>query len=184
MDMKIEANQGKKYIKLVSYTDYGKGYQNGGSAWGFVSLTDGTGISVSGTYPNFTITNTAPSSGGTVTGTGTTNTLPKFTSASSIGDSNVKDNGNVVTVNATAGSFGALQVGNYNGSILMNTTSTSGGLIFQNTGTATTTTLQIDTAFGTIPASTQLNNLPVYENLMVPKSKGLWFIVNKLSFTI
>jgi hypothetical protein len=98
-----------------------------------VSLSNGTGISISGTYPNFTITNTAPSSGGTVTGTGTTNTLPKFTSASSIGDSNVKDNGNVVTVNATAGSFGALQVGNYNGSILMNTTSTSGGLIFQNT---------------------------------------------------
>jgi hypothetical protein len=27
------------------------------------------------------------------------------------------------------------------------------------------------------------NNLPVYENLMVPKSKGLWFIVNKLSET-
>lgn len=25
------------------------------------------------------------------------------------------------------------------------------------------------------------NNLPVYENLMVPKSKGLWFIVNKLA---
>ena len=98
-----------------------------------VSLSNGTGISISGTYPNFTITNTAPSSGGTVTGTGTTNTLPKFTSASSIGDSNVKDNGNVVTVNATAGSFGALQVGNYNGSILMNTTNTSGGLIFQNT---------------------------------------------------
>ena len=101
-----------------------------------VVLTDGTGISVTGTYPNFTITNTAPSSGGTVTGTGTTNTLPKFTSASSIGDSNVKDNGNVVTVNATAGSFGALQVGNYNGSILMNTTSTSGGLIFQNTSSS------------------------------------------------
>ena len=32
-----------------------------------VSLTAGTGISTSGTYPNFTITNTAPSSGGTVT---------------------------------------------------------------------------------------------------------------------
>jgi len=98
-----------------------------------VVLTNGTGISISGTYPNFTITNTSPSSGGTVTGTGTTNTLPKFTSASSIGDSNVKDNGNVVSINATAGSFGALQVGNYNGSILMNTTSSSGGLIFQNT---------------------------------------------------
>jgi hypothetical protein len=39
-----------------------------------VALTAGTGISTSGTYPNFTITNTAPSSGGTVTsvsGTGT-----------------------------------------------------------------------------------------------------------------
>jgi len=64
---------------------------------------------------------------------GTTNTLPKFTSASSIGDSNVKDNGNVVSINTTAGGFGALQVGNYNGSILMNTTDASGGLIFQNT---------------------------------------------------
>ena len=32
-----------------------------------VSIANGTGISVSGTYPNFTITNTSPSSGGTVT---------------------------------------------------------------------------------------------------------------------
>lgn len=32
-----------------------------------VALTAGTGIGVSGTYPNFTITNSSPSSGGTVT---------------------------------------------------------------------------------------------------------------------
>ena len=32
-----------------------------------VALTAGTGITTSGTYPNFTITNSAPSSGGTVT---------------------------------------------------------------------------------------------------------------------
>lgn len=32
-----------------------------------VVLNDGTGIQVTGTYPNFTITNTSPSSGGTVT---------------------------------------------------------------------------------------------------------------------
>jgi len=32
-----------------------------------VALTAGTGISVSGTYPNFTVTNSSPSSGGTVT---------------------------------------------------------------------------------------------------------------------
>ena len=37
-----------------------------------VQLTAGTGISVSGTYPSLTITNTSPSSGGTVTSVGTT----------------------------------------------------------------------------------------------------------------
>ena len=67
---------------------------------------------------------------------GTTNTVPKFTSSITIGDSNIKDNGNVVSVSATAGSFGALQVGNYNGNILMNTTNASGGLIFQNTSSS------------------------------------------------
>lgn len=35
-----------------------------------VSLGSGTGISISGSYPNFTITNTSPSSGGTVTSVG------------------------------------------------------------------------------------------------------------------
>ena len=64
---------------------------------------------------------------------GTTNTVPKFTSSTTIGNSNIKDDGNIVTINATAGSFGALQVGNYNGNILLNTTNTSAGLIFQNT---------------------------------------------------
>jgi hypothetical protein len=64
---------------------------------------------------------------------GTTNTIPKFTSGTTIGNSNIKDDGNIVSVNATAGTFGALQVGNYNGNILMNTNNTSAGLIFQNT---------------------------------------------------
>lgn len=36
-----------------------------------VTLTSGTGISATGTYPNFTITNTSPSSGGTVTSVAT-----------------------------------------------------------------------------------------------------------------
>jgi len=67
---------------------------------------------------------------------GTTNTVPKFTSGTTIGNSNIKDNGNAVTINATAGSFGALQVGSYNGNILMNTTNTNGGLIFQNTSSS------------------------------------------------
>jgi hypothetical protein len=67
---------------------------------------------------------------------GTTNTVPKFTSATTIGNSNIKDNGSAVSVNTTAGSFGALQVGTYNGNILMNTTNTNGGLIFQNTSSS------------------------------------------------
>lgn len=37
-------------------------------------------------------------------------------------------------------------------------------ITFQNTGGSTTTTLQIDTAYGTIPAATQLNNGPVAIN--------------------
>ena len=37
-----------------------------------VALTAGTGISISGTYPSFTITNSSPSSGGTVTSVGAT----------------------------------------------------------------------------------------------------------------
>ena len=45
-----------------------------------VVLTAGTGISTSGTYPNFTITNTAPSSGGTVTSVAAT--VPSFLSVS------------------------------------------------------------------------------------------------------
>lgn len=50
-------------------------------------------------------------------------------------------------------------------------------LTFINSGTATTTTLQIDTAFGTMPASTQLNNLPVSINevngVAIPINSGV-----------
>lgn len=51
-----------------------------------VALTAGTGIGVTGTYPNFTIANTAPSSGGTVTTTGSpaNNQMTKFSGATSI----------------------------------------------------------------------------------------------------
>jgi hypothetical protein len=64
---------------------------------------------------------------------GTTNTVSKFTSSTTIGDSNIKDNGNAVTINTTAGSFGALQVGDYNGGIMINKASSGASLIFKNT---------------------------------------------------
>ena len=67
---------------------------------------------------------------------GTTNTVPKFTSGTTIGNSNIKDDGSAVSVSTTAGSNGALQVGSYNGNILMNTNNTTGGLIFQNTSSS------------------------------------------------
>ena len=47
-----------------------------------------------------------------VTGTGTTNTLPKFTGASTIGNSNVSDSGTLITLGSnTTISSGGLQVG-------------------------------------------------------------------------
>jgi hypothetical protein len=67
---------------------------------------------------------------------GTTNTVAKFTSGTTIGNSNIKDDGSAVSISTTAGSNGALQVGNYNGNILMNTTNSSAGLIFQNTSSS------------------------------------------------
>ena len=67
---------------------------------------------------------------------GTTNTVPKFTSSTTIGNSNIKDNGNAVSINTTAGSNGAFQVGSYSGNILMNTDNSSGGLIFKNTSSS------------------------------------------------
>jgi hypothetical protein len=137
-----------------------------------VALTASTGISVTGTYPNFTITNTSPSSGGTVTsvaaltigttgtdlsstvatstttpvitlnvptasaanrgalssadwttfnnkqnaltnpvtGTGTTNYLPKFTGASTIGNSQIFDNGTQVGIGTATNTSIKLQV--------------------------------------------------------------------------
>ena len=73
-----------------------------------VSLSNGTGISVSGTYPNFTITNTAPSS---LSGSGTTNYVPKWSSSTALTDSSIFDNGTSVGIGtATPNAINKLQV--------------------------------------------------------------------------
>ena len=64
---------------------------------------------------------------------GTTNTVPKFTSSTTIGNSNIKDDGNAVSINTTAGANGALQVGDYNGGIMINKSTSGASLIFKNT---------------------------------------------------
>ena len=85
-----------------------------------VSLTAGTGISTSGTYPNFTITNTAPSSGGTVTSVGTTGTV------------------NGITLTGTVTTSGTLTLGGALSGVSL-TSQVSGTLPVANGGTGVTT---------------------------------------------
>ena len=67
-----------------------------------VTMGNGTGISVTGAYPNFTVTNTAPSPANTITGSGTTNYAAKFTGANAIGNSQIYDNGSAVGIGTAA----------------------------------------------------------------------------------
>jgi hypothetical protein len=80
-----------------------------------VVLTAGTGISTSGTYPNFTITNTSPSSGGTVTsvsGTGTVNGITLTGTVTSSG--NLTLGGTLSNVSLATQVTGNLPVTNLN----------------------------------------------------------------------
>ena len=80
-----------------------------------VSLTAGTGISTSGTYPNFTITNTAPSSGGTVTSVGGTGTVNGITLTGTVTSSgNLTLGGTLSNVSLATQVTGNLPVTNLN----------------------------------------------------------------------
>ena len=76
-----------------------------------VSLTGGTGISTSGTYPNFTITNTSPSLGGDVVGpaSATDNAIARFDSTTGKLIQN-----SVVTVSDTGAVAGATTITDIN----------------------------------------------------------------------
>jgi hypothetical protein len=90
-----------------------------------VVLTAGTGISVSGTYPSFTI---AATSTATISGSGTTNYIPKFTSSSAIGNSVIYDQSGLIGINTTTpGSYNANA---YN--LVVGGTSDAGITIFGN----------------------------------------------------
>ena len=63
-----------------------------------VVLTGTGGVAITGTYPNFTIDGSGIAGGGGVTGTGTTNNVPKWTGTSTLGSSLIIDDGNGVAV--------------------------------------------------------------------------------------
>jgi hypothetical protein len=102
-----------------------------------VALTASTGISVTGTYPNFTITNTSPSSGGTVTSVAALTIGTSGTDlSSSVANSTTTP---VITLNvptASATNRGALAsadfttFNNKQGTITLTTTGTSGAATF------------------------------------------------------
>jgi hypothetical protein len=80
---------------------------------------------------------TFPSLAGYVTGTGTTNYLSKFTSASDIGNSLVYDNGtNVIIGNGTTDIQGRLQVTTSAGALLLNTDNINFAILFRNTASS------------------------------------------------
>ena len=98
-----------------------------------VALTGGTGISISGTYPNFTITNSSPSSGGTVTGSGTTNFISKWSSGSALTNSEISDTGSVIQLGLDASNNSTLYLDTTNRKVGFRTTSP--GAAFDVNGT-------------------------------------------------
>ena len=113
-----------------------------------VSLTGGTGISISGTYPSFTITNTAPNQVVSLTGAGTTvvtGTYPSFTITSNdqyVGTvTSVSGTGTVngITLTGTVTSSGSLTLGGTLSGVSL-TTQVSGTLPIANGGTGSTST--------------------------------------------
>ena len=89
-------------------------YYTDARARGALSLTT-TGTSGAATYDNTTGVLNIPQYQSVltnpVTGTGTTNTLPKFTGASTIGNSNITDTGSLITLGSNSLVNGALGIG-------------------------------------------------------------------------
>ena len=112
-----------------------------------VTLTGGTGISISGSYPSFTITNTLPDQTVSLTGAGTTvvtGTYPNFTITSNdqfVGTvTSVSGTGSVngITLTGTVTSSGNLTLGGTLSNVSL-TTQVTGTLPVGNGGTGTAT---------------------------------------------
>jgi hypothetical protein len=99
-----------------------------------VAFTNGTGISVTGTYPNFTVTNTSPSSGGTVTSVSGTGTVAGISLSGTVTSS-----GNI----SLGGTF-ALPTGQVPGKMIYDSfTATAGQTTFTTSTTYTSSKIQV-----------------------------------------
>jgi hypothetical protein len=105
------------------------------------TLTAGTGIAITNGNGSITITATGAVSGA-VTGSGTTNYIPKFTSSTVVGNSNIQDSGSLITLgsNTTISSGGlaigaAVTIGGVSGNLNLNKNITGGTLSYAVTQT-------------------------------------------------
>ena len=136
-----------------------------------VSLTAGAGISTSGTYPNFTITNTA-SGGGTVTSVGGTGTVNGITLTGTVTASgNLTLGGALSGVSLTSQVTGTLPVANGGTGV---TTSTGSGANVLGTS-PTIADLTISGAGGNVFSSTYTPTLTNVNNISSSTASVCYF---------
>lgn len=133
-----------------------------------VALSNGTGISVTGTYPNFTITNTSPSSGGTVTSvSGTTNRITSTGGSTPVIDISSTFEALLGKVASPLSQFAATTSAQLAG-VISDETGT-GALVFATSPTLTTAVLGSSTATTQTPAdnSTKLATTAYVDNAVL-----------------
>jgi hypothetical protein len=169
-----------------------------------VSLTGGTGISTSGTYPSFTITNTLPDQVVALTGAGTTSisgTYPNFTITSNdqyVGTvTSVSGTGTVngISLSGTVTSSGSLTLGGTLSGVDL-TTQVTGTLPIANGGTGQTTASAAFNALSPVTSTGDLilgnganssTRLPIGANNYVLTSNGttaVWALATGSGATI
>jgi hypothetical protein len=115
-------------------------------------------------------------SGGTVTGTGTTNYIPKFTGSSAIGNSNITDNGTVVAISTDA-TINGVNIGKglaslannirIGGATLLNVTTGDSNVAISSNALQLNTTGASNIAIGRV---SMLNNTTGFYNVAVGRS--------------
>lgn len=111
---------------------------NGGTGTASPALVAGTNITITGTWPNQTINS---SGGGSITGSGTTNNLARWTGTTALGNSVITDNGTNVGISSTTYPGKLNIVGEYfqhhttfptNGAMVRIASTSTGPLYFSN----------------------------------------------------